>query len=116
MSADLSVQEFHDRAAKFIRESFPPCAIEVTEQNSFRLKARITIRLAVFIDVFYSARTRRTSIAVIREGKRAFGVDNLGGWHVHPVGENHVHLAIEEPAPEDLFRRCLEAIKMLEIE
>ncbi len=114
MSADLSIQEFYDRATATVREFHPTCTIDVTEKNSFRLKARVWISLSIFMDVFYSVRTRKTSIAVILKGKRVFGIDNLGGWHVHPIRENQLHRPIEEPSLEDLFRKCLEATKILE--
>lgn len=114
MIKDFSIQEFYDRAMAMVRDFHPTCTIDVTEKNSLRLKARIGISLSMFMDVFYSVRTRRTSVAVILKGKRAFGVDNLGGWHVHPIREDQVHRPIEEPSLEGLFRRCLEATTILE--
>lgn len=114
MNTDFSVLEFSERFALFIREFLPHCLIEVTEQNSLRLKARVRISLAMFIDIFYAMRTGKISIALVLEGKRVFGIDNLGGWHVHPVGENQAHHRIEEPSLEEALRRCVEAANALQ--
>lgn len=78
------------------------------EKNLLRLKARVPIGLWVFVDIFYAARTKRVSFAVICRGERVFGIDNLGGWHVHPLEKNREHNWIEEPALDAVVRQCVE--------
>lgn len=112
---DLSVQEFYDRATFLIKDRFPQCQVEVAEKNSLRLKVRIKITLRMFIDIFYAARTKKASIAVILKGERVFGIDNLGGWHVHPVGQTKEHHMIEEPTPEQALEQCAAVARTLEM-
>ncbi len=40
-----------------------------------------------FIDVFYNSYTSTTAYALIENEKRIFGVDNTGGWHIHPFDD-----------------------------
>jgi len=60
--------------------------------------ARIRIFLvdSSFIDVYYNAETKKVSFAWIINNKRAYGTDNLGGWHIHPVGRPDIHSASAE--------------------
>jgi len=37
-----------------------------------------------FVEAFYNEQTGTLAYALIRQGQRAFGADNTGGWHVHP--------------------------------
>jgi hypothetical protein len=113
MNTGLSVQEFYERARLFTKEHLPQCRMEVAEKNALRLKARVRVSLSAFIDFFYAARTERISFAVIFRGERVFGMDNLGGWHVHPVGESQEHHKIEAPTLEEAFEQCVRVAEAL---
>jgi hypothetical protein len=47
--------------------------------------------------------TRRFDFSLIVAGRRAFGIDNLGGRHCHPVGNPTVHATIKEATLGEVF-------------
>lgn len=55
------------------------------------INMRIDLTTGEFIDAFYNERTGTTAYALIREGRRVFGADNTGGWHVHPFDDSDRH-------------------------
>jgi len=74
----LSVEEFHEELVNALRKYLPGGDLEIIEMNMLRFKVRIYIALSFFMDVFYAARTHKVSFAIVRKGKRIFGIDNLG--------------------------------------
>lgn len=48
------------------------------------INLRLNVTTGGFIDAFYNEHTGTIAFALIRRGRRAFGADNTGGWHVHP--------------------------------
>ena len=46
------------------------------------------------MDAFYNQQTGTTAFALIREGRRVFGADNTGEWHVHPYADPDSHIAL----------------------
>jgi len=68
----------------------------------------------VFVDIFYAARTKRVSLAVICRGERVFGIDNLGGWDVHPLDRSQGHHWIDEPALDTVVMQCIEIATALD--
>lgn len=59
--------------------------------------SEITIYLIVdgYIDVFYNQKSERVAFALIHENEGIYGVDNTGGWHVHPFADPSAHLPLE---------------------
>jgi hypothetical protein len=55
--------------------------------------ATIHLELAsgAFVDAFYIEQTGTTAFALIEQDRRVFGVDNTGGWHVHPLSDPTQH-------------------------
>jgi hypothetical protein len=51
----------------------------------------VDISAGGFVDAFYNERTGTTAFALIREGRRVFGADNTGGWHLHPRADPDRH-------------------------
>lgn len=45
-----------------------------------------------FIDVFYNSHTSTIAYTLIENEKRIFGVDNTGGWHIHPFENPEEHI------------------------
>jgi hypothetical protein len=109
MLTGLSIHEFHEQVLSSAKKYRPQCEVEALERNQFRLKARIPVDLWIFVDIFYAARTKRVSFAVICRGARVFGIDNLGGWHVHPLERNKEHCWIDEPDLDTVVLQCIEA-------
>jgi len=52
---------------------------------------RINVTTGGFVDAFYNEQMGTTAFALIRQGRRAFGADNTGGWHVHPFANPDRH-------------------------
>lgn len=69
----------------------------------------------MFIDVFYSMRKKRVDFALIREEKRIFGIDNLQGWHRHPLKAPERHVKIREPSMRDIFSEFAQILKQLNL-
>lgn len=106
----LSVEEFYSQLFDALQRHVPSGDLEITEMNMLRFKGRIYIAVSLFIDVFYATRTHKTSFAVVRKGKRIFGIDNLGGWHSHPFGRPERHVQIAEPSIAAAVMECSKAI------
>jgi hypothetical protein len=109
----LSVEEFRKQLIKALGEHLANGEIEIVELNALRCKVRVHIAVSVFIDIFYAARTQKASFAVVRKGKRAFGIDNLDGWHSHPLGKPEDHVGIAEPSIEGMVIECTKVIGVL---
>ena len=58
---------------------------------------RVSIASGGFIDAFYNEQTGTMAFSVIREGQRVFGVDNTGGWHIHPFSDPARHDPLVDP-------------------
>ena len=89
-----------------------PFHIEVIRGT--RVKIRIEIGNEIFADLFFREETGRIDYTLIFEGRRFYGMDNLGGWHEHPVGMPETHRSIEEPNPEEAIRNLRNAVEILE--
>jgi hypothetical protein len=70
----------------------PICGIPVIRRLSATfINMRVEITTGGFVDVFYNEETHTTAYALIRDGRRTFGADNTGGWHVHPFDDPAQH-------------------------
>lgn len=75
----------------------PVCGVPAVKRlTATSISLRVEISTGGFVDVFYNEQTGTTAFALIREGRRVFGADNTGGWHVHPFvdPEGHIPLAL----------------------
>lgn len=60
------------------------------------LSMRVHLEDESFIEVFYNATTSKTAYALIVDGQRIFGKDNVKiGWHVHPWDRPAAHESCE---------------------
>lgn len=76
----------------------PICDIpSVRRLTSTSISLRVSIESGGFIDAFYNEQTDTTAFAFIRKGRRLFGVDNTGGWHVHPFDQPSRHDPLADP-------------------
>ena len=100
---NLSIKEFYHQTQNLTGEYFPAAKLETQEINQFRLKIRITLSSTSFIDIFYGVRKTRIDFALIKEGKRTFGIDNLSGWHRHPLNKPDCHEFIKEMSLQEIF-------------
>ena len=78
----------------------PICDIpSVRRLTSTSISLRISIEPGGFIEAFYNEQTDTTAFALIRIGRRLFGADNSGGWHIHPFSDPGRHDPLEDPLP-----------------
>ena len=71
----------------------------VRRLTSTSISLRISIESGGFIDAFYNEQTDTTAFAFIRKGRRLYGADNTGGWHIHHFSDPSQHEPVEEPLP-----------------
>ena len=100
---ELSTKEFRDWIEKLSGTHFPDTEIQIREYSKFRIKLRLVLSLDLFVEVFYAPQTEKASFTLIKEKERIFGIDNLGGWHHHPLGKPTNHVDIAEPELHEIF-------------
>lgn len=75
----------------------PICDSPVIESlTKRRIKIHIDLFVGGFLEAYYNQQTRTVSYALIRSGRRVYGADNTGGWHVHPFGDPSAHIPTTE--------------------
>jgi len=84
---------------------FPGKPFRQAVTRGTRVKARIEIGPDMFADLFFREETGRIDYALIVWGQRRYGLDNLGGWHEHPLDNPDSHVPIAMPSPEEALRR-----------
>lgn len=73
--------------------------LQVRERTDATVTLRFIIGPALFVQVFFSQRSRRLSFALVGASGRLYGRDREHGfWHRHPFGQPEQH----EPAPEGM--------------
>jgi hypothetical protein len=73
----------------------PVCGVPyVRRLTATSVALRVDISTGGFVDVFYNEQTGTTAFALIRGGRRVFGADNTGGWHLHPVSNPDTHVPL----------------------
>jgi hypothetical protein len=84
---------------------FPGKALHFQVIRGTRVKVRIEIGEETFADLFFREETQRIDYTLIVANVRRYGMDNLAGWHEHPVSAPKAHIPIGEPTPDEaLFR------------
>jgi hypothetical protein len=90
--------------AEFERQIFtvamasPICGIPaVRRMTSTSISLRVGITSGGYVGAFYNEQTGTLAFALIRQGQRAFGADNTGGWHVHPFADPDRHDPLPNP-------------------
>lgn len=76
------------------------------------------VRLKLFLDsesfvaVYYNADTGSTSYALVEQGQRLFGANNMKiGWHIHPWGQEDRHIRSEPVSIEEFLKRLEKALR-----
>mgnify|MGYP005839268223 CR=1 FL=1 len=60
------------------------------------ISLRVGLATGDFIDAFHNEQTGTTAFALIRRGRRVFGADSTGGWHIHPFSDPAQHVPLEK--------------------
>jgi hypothetical protein len=68
------------------------CSIPVVRRlTPTSINLRLSVATGGYIDAFYNEQTHTMAYALILRGRRAFGADNTGDWHVHPFDDPERH-------------------------
>lgn len=92
---------------------FPQASVQVSIIRATRLKTRIELGASRYVDVFFREETQRIDYALIVAGTRVFGLDNLKGWHYHPLGDTDQHIPCPEPTPEEALKQIRQTLKAI---
>ncbi|MFB6286907.1 MAG: hypothetical protein ABEK03_10090 [Candidatus Bipolaricaulia bacterium] len=112
MSTD-SIETFRRQVEQQSRQRFPDAPIESHVTRHVRINLRVECNEDTFVDIFYNALTDRQDFALIHRSSRVFGIDNLGGWHVHPLADPSEHRSCDDPEIDEVFRQLREAYDAL---
>lgn len=104
-----SAKEFFEEVVKTANQFFFVLDCNLVAEDGIIAKGKILLRNELFVEVYFNEENQKTSFVLIKEGKRVFGVDNLGGWHIHPF-ENPV---LHQPCSMYSFKEFLIKIQPL---
>ncbi len=66
--------------------------LDVLDQSSTMLKARLYISPELFVQVYRNDHFDTTNLVLIHNGQRVYARDQLDGvWHRHVAGDPHLH-------------------------
>lgn len=78
-------------------------SVEIQLLDEPVVKIKIEINSDTFINIFYNAETQKYSFALIKQGKRIFGIDNTRNWHIHPFENPEDHLETKDTSLIDFL-------------
>lgn len=94
----LIVEEFIEEVESEVKRQFKWHRLEILFRTDKSFKASIRLQKNVFIAVRFNARNERMDFALIKNGKRIFGYDNLKEWHYHPFSDPSRHIPCGQPS------------------
>jgi hypothetical protein len=104
----MTLTEF-ERQVYAVAATAPICGVPLLRRlTPTSVNLRLDIVTGDFIDVFFNEQTDTQAYAVIREGRRIFGADNTGGWHIRPWHRPTSHESLPEPMSFDAFVEAIE--------
>lgn len=109
----MNVTTFSSLLRQAAQEVFPQASVRVSIIRATRLKARIELSEEKHVDVFFREETQRIDYALIVARTRVFGLDNLKGWHRHPLGNPDHHIPCPEPTPYEALKQIKEILEFL---
>ena len=99
----MNIDDFFKQIMAMQKRFFPEARIIILERFPFYLKARILLDDSRFIEIRINDRSQRQSYALIEDGKRIAGFDDLGSWHLHPRNNPTSHVKITAPSLDHIF-------------
>lgn len=90
--------------------------VEISDRTDTTITLRLVIDEHLFVQVFFSQRTGRQSLALIGPVGRLFGWDREHGrWHVHPFGQSEQHEPMLTWVPARPLSQFMAAVEELVI-
>ncbi len=109
----LDVEAFLFKLTASLESNFTKYTIEHVFKTPKSLKANVYLEKDIFIAVRYNARNERTDFALIKNGQRIFGYDNLKKWHYHPHEEPAKHISCAKPSIDKIISDIQKVVKSL---
>jgi hypothetical protein len=97
------MQQFLADINKSVERNFSGYRIEFLLKTPKSLKARVYLDDNCFIGLRCNARNNRIDVALIKNGQRIFGYDNLRQWHFHPYENPSSHIPCSKPSIEKII-------------
>ncbi len=88
-----------------VSQYFPNSRLRVQVLRETRVKVHVKIGENAFADLYFREETDRMDYTLIVGEKRRYGLDNLGGWHEHPLNAPESHTPIQAPSPMEALQR-----------
>jgi len=104
------LESFLEEIERVKSRFFPSLNLIIIRKRINFIKVRIELEQDILFDTYYNAENDRKDFAIIYQGKRILGYDNLGEWHKHPFENPDSHLKCEEPEIEEIFREILDIL------
>ena len=81
------------------------------KSEGITLSGRIILSDKMFMEVYHNEVTATTAFALIKEGKRIWGIDkdSVRNWHIHPLNNPEQHEPIQSMAIFDIIE-CLKNV------
>lgn len=108
-----NIEDFLQELNTLRQELLPASKIEIVYRRVDKVSLRILINKALFIDVYSNTDTERYDFSLIKDRKRIFGYDNLGGWHYHPLGKPDEHIKCRKPTLKQILKEITVVIQAL---
>ncbi|MFQ5811655.1 MAG: hypothetical protein ACE5I2_00445 [Anaerolineae bacterium] len=90
----MTIAEFEHQVF-LVAIASPICGIPIIRRlMPTSINLRVPMTVGGFVDAFYNEETDTTAYALIQGGRRVFGADNTGGWHIHPFDDPVYHQAL----------------------
>lgn len=88
--------------------------VEVLAQTEHVLKARLVVSPDLFIQVYRNDRFETTNLALIYNGQRIYGRDQLDGkWHRHALEDPDLHDFSDEGSRSISISEFLDAVEVI---
>lgn len=109
-----TIEDLIAEAESLGRQAWFVQGVEIRDRTDTTITLRLVIDGHLFVQVFFSQRTRRQSLALIGPAGRLFGWDwEHGCWHRHPFGQSDRHEMMPEWAPVHPLSQFMTAVEEL---
>ncbi|MBU0567582.1 hypothetical protein KJ693_04315 [bacterium] len=107
------INSFLKEVQEAANRTFPQATTTYQVIRSTHLYFRAVIDEDTFIDIYFNPDTGRKDFALIHQGDRVYGTDNLQGWHYHPFNDADRHIPCQEPSAKDVFQEMKKITEMI---
>jgi len=108
-----NIEDFLKELYSLHHELLSGYRIDIVYKRIDKISLRISITATFFIDIYANTDTKRYDFSLIKDNKRIFGYDNLGGWHYHPLDKPDVHIECKKPSLRHILKEITAVINSL---